>query len=139
VRVEKAALKEIAKAKGSELQKAFRLISVNALRLQQLQMIFLDLPIVPKALQGLFLGSRAAAAAAAAEDPPDVEWFDLELPESAGDGAPKKFVEYDGERLPGEFSIPIVPYPFVVLPGSQVRLNLFEPRYILKPFMPKSP
>ena len=33
-----------------------------------------------------------------------------------------------GEKLPGEFSIPIVPYPFVCLPGSRVRLNLFEPR-----------
>ena len=35
-----------------------------------------------------------------------------------------------GEKLPGEFSVPIVPYPYVCLPGSRARLNLFEPRWL---------
>jgi hypothetical protein len=143
--------------------KAFRSVSVSTLRLQQLQSVFLDLPIVPKKLQGLFLNrggggddannanaSAASSAAAAANstvaDLPDAEWFDVVLPSDGGgvvkngflgavegkESATKKeldndltpaFVEYDGERLPGEFSIPVVPYPFVCHPGSQVGLD----------------
>ena len=47
-----------------------------------------------------------------------------------GEDLTPEYVAYDGEKLPGEFSIPVVPYPFVCLPGSKVRLNLFEPRWL---------
>ena len=33
-------------------------------------------------------------------------------------------------RQPGEFQVPVIPYPFVAVPGSYVRLNLFEPRWL---------
>lgn len=170
LRAEKAALLETEKAKKEERLKAFRSASVSTLRLQQLQRVFIDLPIVPKRLQGIFLNNNnnsknddaaaadaaSSAAAATVADLPDTEWFDLALPSDAGGVGDKKtaadddaaaaaaarraslfgeditpeFIEYDGERLPGEFSIPVMPYPFVCHPGSQVRLNLFEPRWL---------
>ena len=178
VRAERAAAIEAEKSRKGERLKAFRAVSTSTLRLQQLQMVFLDLPILPTALHDLILGSDAKAGkrGATIADLPDVDWFDVTLPSdgkrdpdvlvgekpkrdipegrNVGENTPKgentsdgsvrasvksligvddltpEYVDYDGEALPGEFSIPVVPYPFVCHPGSQVRLNLFEPRWL---------
>lgn len=153
-----------AKAKKEARLAAFRAISTSTLRLQQIQMVFLDMPVLPKFARAAFLARDAAAPAedVALADLPECEWFDVELPsdapsrvragaaasassgESPEDSSPAasrteevfgedltpEYVAYDGEKLPGEFSIPVVPYPFVCLPGSKVRLNLFEPRWL---------
>ena len=178
LRAEHAAAIEAEKSRKGERLKAFRAVSTSTLRLQQLQMVFLDLPILPTPLHDFFLGSDAEAAksekSATIADLPDVDWFDVTLPsddsilgakttepsasksaKSASDANTKGANEdgsvrasvasligaedltpaylpdqSPGEKLPGEFSIPIVPYPFVCLPGSRVRLNLFEPRWL---------
>ena len=173
-----ARLRSRLRNRARERLKAFRAVSTSTLRPQQLQMVFLDLPILPTALHDLILGSDAKAGkrGATIADLPDVDWFDVTLPSDGKRGAdvlvgekPKRdvpegrnrgentakgentsdgsvrasvksligvddltpeYVDYDGERVPGEFSIPVVPYPFVCHPGSQVRLNLFEPRWL---------
>ena len=175
LRAERAAALEIAKAEKDERLKSFRAVSLASLRLQQVQTVFLDLPVFPKLVQGIFLDDKnaimegggadkdaSASSSATIDDLQDPDWFDVVLP-SDGPGLRKiankadtatasdddadadadarreslffedlipEYTEYDGERLPGEFSIPIVPYPFVCHPGSHVRLNLFEPRWL---------
>ena len=151
-----------AKAKKEARLAAFRAISTSTLRLQQIQMVFLDMPVLPKFARAAFLARDAAGPAedVALADLPECEWFDVELPSDApnrvragaaasgtrppedsspaasrteevfGEDLTPEYVAYDGEKLPGEFSIPVVPYPFVCLPGSKVRLNLFEPRWL---------
>jgi hypothetical protein len=141
-------------ARGERLQ-AFRRVSTSALRQQQLQMLFLDMPIFPEFVRDRFLDEPAlpsAAGAPALEDLPECEWFDVELPSDSdltevmrraappdADAPPSslffedltpEYVAYEGERLPGEFSIPVVPYPYACVPGSLARLNLFEPRWL---------
>ena len=158
VRAERAAAIEAEKSRKGERLKAFRAVSTSTLRLQQLQMVFLDLPILPTALHDLILGSDAKAGkrGATIADLPVVDWFDVTLPSDGkrnadvlvgekpkqdilegrnkGDKSPKgektsdgsvrasvasligvddltpEYVDYDGEALPGEFSIPVVPY-----------------------------
>ena len=56
VRAERAAAIEAEKSRKGERLKAFRAVSTSTLRLQQLQMVFLDLPILPTALHDLILG-----------------------------------------------------------------------------------
>ena len=151
-RAARAAANEAARAAKDDRRKAFRAASTAALRLQQLQLVFLDLPVVPRAFRGAFLDEleKKEDRCATAGDLPETEWFDARLPADdpfasvktssagsdgennpgRGDGLIPEYVEYDGERLPGEFSIPVVPYPFACVPGSRVRLNLFEPRWL---------
>ena len=50
VRAERAAAIEAEKSRKGERLKAFRAVSTSTLRLQQLQMVFLDLPILPTCL-----------------------------------------------------------------------------------------
>ena len=42
---------------------------------------------------------------------------------------PRSSEEEEIVRLPGEFQIPVIPYPFVAA-WVVVRLNLFEPRWL---------
>ena len=180
-RGEKEAAKDALKVKRGERSRVFRAVVNSTLRLQQLQMVFLDMPIFPAQLQGLLgiknnnsgnsdnnnSGSSSSGSSSSSDavgSLPDTQWFDVVLPSngvdeaaaaatsaaSAATAAPAaaaaaaaaggakanrslkpEFIDYTGERLPGEFSIPIVPYPFVCMPGSQVRLNLFEPRWLM--------
>ena len=141
-------------ARGERL-KAFRRVSTSALRQQQLQMLFLDMPILPEFIRDRFLDEPAPpspAGAPALEDLPECDWFDVELPSDSGftkvmrraaapdaeasssslfsEDLTPEYVAYEGERLPGEFSIPVVPYPYACVPGSLARLNLFEPRWL---------
>ena len=146
---------EAAKAAKSERLKTYLSASTATLRTQQLQMLFLDMPIVPPFMQGAFLSAGKDAqttstnvADASALSPYDGAWFDANVDEAAdgialvsspvdskarteelfGEDLTPAFVAYDGEKLPGEFSVPVVPYPYVCLPGSRARLNLFDPR-----------
>jgi hypothetical protein len=84
LRAERAAAIEAEKSRKGERLKAFRAVSTSTLRLQQLQMVFLDLPILPTPLHDFFLGSDAEAAksekSATIADLPDVDWFDVTLP-----------------------------------------------------------
>jgi Lon protease-like protein len=147
---------EAVKAAKSKRLKTYLSASTATLRAQQLQMLFLDMPIVPPFMQAFFLGNESneeETRDVSAPEPYDGAWFDAPLPppdggvgatiESTRDDAAKSrtvdvfgedltpaFVEYVGEKLPGEFSVPIVPYPYVCLPGSRARLNLFEPRWL---------
>ena len=148
---------EAAKAAKSERLKTYLSASTATLRTQQLQMLFLDMPIVPPFMQGAFLSAGKDAqttstnvADASALSPYDGAWFDANVDEAAdgialvsspvdskarteelfGEDLTPAFVAYDGEKLPGEFSVPVVPYPYVCLPGSRARLNLFEPRWL---------
>jgi len=141
-------------ARGERL-KAFRRVSTSALRQQQLQMLFLDMPILPEFIRDRFLDEPAPpspAGAPALEDLPECDWFDVELPSDSeftkvmrraaapdaeasssslfSEDLTPEYVAYEGERLPGEFSIPVVPYPYACVPGSLARLNLFEPRWL---------
>ena len=152
---------EAAKAAKSERLKTYLSASTATLRAQQLQMLFLDMPIVPPFMQGAFLSAgkdaqtktgsrRVGDPDASVLSPYDGAWFDANIDEAAagislvsspvdskarteelfGEDLTPAFVAYDGEKLPGEFSVPIVPYPYVCLPGSRARLNLFEPRWL---------
>ena len=147
---------EAVKAAKSKRLKTYLSASTATLRAQQLQMLFLDMPIVPPFMQAFFLGNESdeeETRDVSAPEPYDGAWFDAAPPpdgggvgatiESTQDDAAKSrtvdvfgedltpaFVEYVGEKLPGEFSVPIVPYPYVCLPGSRARLNLFEPRWL---------
>ena len=145
---------EAVKAAKSKRLKTYLSASTATLRAQQLQMLFLDMPIVPPFAQAFFLGKEFQETRdVSAPELYDGAWFDAALPPPEGgvgatiasnrDDAAKSrtvdvfgedltpaFVEYVGEKLPGEFSVPIVPYPYVCLPGSRARLNLFEPRWL---------
>ena len=146
---------EAVKAAKSERLKAYLSASTATLRAQQLQMLFLDMPIVPPFMQGAFLGNDDSRTTSTPRDDASVPnaydgaWFDSALPDDGsvslvsspvdskertealfGEDLTPAFLEYDGEKLPGEFSVPIVPYPYVCLPGSRARLNLFEPRWL---------
>lgn len=147
---------EAAKAAKSERLKTYLSASTATLRAQQLQMLFLDMPIVPPFMQGAFLSAgkdartETSSPDASVLAPYDGAWFDANVDEAAagislvsspvdskarteelfGEDLTPAFVAYDGEKLPGEFSVPIVPYPYVCLPGSRARLNLFEPRWL---------
>lgn len=140
---------EAVKAAKSKRLKTYLSASTATLRAQQLQMLFLDMPIVPPFAQAFFLGNEFQETRdVSAPEPYDGAWFDAALPPPDGGvgatSSPTKsrtvdvfgedltpaFVEYVGEKLPGEFSVPIVPYPYVCLPGSRARLNLFEPRWL---------
>ena len=152
---------EAAKAAKSERLKTYLSASTATLRAQQLQMLFLDMPIVPPFMQGAFLSAgkdaqtktgsrRVGDPDASVLSPYDGAWFDANIDEAAagislvsspvdskarteelfGEDLTPAFVAYDGEKLPGEFSVPVVPYPYVCLPGSRARLNLFEPRWL---------
>ena len=146
---------EAVKAAKSERLKVYLSASTATLRAQQLQMLFLDMPIVPPFMQGVLLGSDDSRTTSTSSDDAsapatyDGAWFDATLPDDGsvdlvsspvdskartealfGEDLTPAFLEYDGEKLPGEFSVPIVPYPYVCLPGSRARLNLFEPRWL---------
>ena len=147
---------EAAKAAKSERLKTYLSASTATLRAQQLQMLFLDMPIVPPFMQGAFLSAgkdartETSSPDASVLAPYDGAWFDANIDEASagislvsspvdskarteelfGEDLTPAFVAYDGEKLPGEFSVPIVPYPYVCLPGSRARLNLFEPRWL---------
>jgi len=157
---------EAVKAEQRKRLQSYLSVSTETLRTQQLQMLFLDMPILPRQMRGAFLreGRTQETGASASSSSDDVssplepydEWFDVQLPLAAasasaadpvvsgsskdstkeravlmfGEDVTPAYVKYEGERQAGEFSIPIVPYPRVCLPGSVVRLNLFEPRWL---------
>lgn len=142
------------KAAKSKRLKDYLSVSTATLRSQQLQMLFLDMPVMPPFAQSLFLEDKTLENKTSGDtSAPSVfdEWFEVELPNDStpntsiisstadakertvdvfGEDLTPAFTEYSGERLPNEFSLPIVPYPYVCLPGSLVRLNLFEPRWL---------
>jgi Lon protease-like protein len=140
-RAEVQAAAERAKAERAVRAKAFKSEAAEALRLQQLQMIFLDIPIFPAPGRALLTNSAEKdPAVVEISSLPETTWIEGALPKDADadaetededDGKPR-YLEppMPSERLPGEFSIPIIPYPMACVPGSRVRLNLFEPRWL---------
>jgi len=121
-------------------QRAFAKADAATSRIQSLQAVFLDVPL------GMMDFSSMSEDAPGGEDLGDApEWF--KLPTEVFDKVtgerfvvdeesenmelvPKSSEEKEIVRLPGEFQIPVIPYPFVATPGSYVRLNLFEPRWL---------
>ena len=121
-------------------QRAFAKSDAATSRVQRLQAVFLDVPL------GMMDFSTMKDDTPGGEDLGDEpEWF--KLPTEVFDKVtgerfvvdeesenmeliPRSSEEEEIVRLPGEFQIPVIPYPFVATPGSYVRLNLFEPRWL---------
>ena len=113
-------------------------------RVQRLQAVFLDVPL------GLLDFSTMRDKTPGGEDlGEEPRWFKLPMEvfdkvtgerfvvdEESESGMELRPKNADGEeeeeiaRLPGEFQVPVIPYPFVATPGSYVKLNLFEPRWL---------
>lgn len=142
-RAETLAKERAAKASRGVREKAFKKSDSMTTRIQRLQAVFLDVPLgfldspFEKALSGVDSGDD------------ETKWF--KLPQEVFDKVTgERFVVLDDEeaaeefkaangaveagveiaRQPGEFQVPVIPYPFVAVPGSYVRLNLFEPRWL---------
>ena len=153
---------EQTKAAKSKRLKQYLAASTATSRLQKLQVLFLDMPLVPLFAQSLLVDDVNGESTNPGRDaaPPNAfdDWFDVAPPSDAsrsattasrsattasatvdqkeptldvfGSDVTPAYTEYTGIRLPNEFSIPVVPYPYACLPGSLVRLNLFEPRWL---------
>ena len=128
-------------------KKAFTRANKATDRIQRLQAVFLDVPLGMLDFQTL--RDKTPGGEDLGAEPNwfklPVEMFDkvtgerFVLEEEDEDVsvslAPKNADGSEGKadeivRLPGEFQVPCIPYPFVATPGSYVRLNLFEPRWL---------
>jgi Lon protease-like protein len=140
-RAEAQAKERASKEQRSAREKAFKKGDAMTTRIQRLQAVFLDVPLG-------FLDSPFEKTFSGYDLSDDTKWF--KLPQEVFDKVTgERFVVLDDDdakefkavngaveegkeivRQPGEFQVPVIPYPFVAVPGSYVRLNLFEPRWL---------
>ena len=140
-RAEAQAKERASKEQRSAREKAFKKGDASTTRIQRLQAVFLDVPLG-------FLDSPFEKTFSGYDLSDDTKWF--KLPQEVFDKVTgERFVVLDDDdakefeavnnaaeegkeivRQPGEFQVPVIPYPFVAVPGSYVRLNLFEPRWL---------
>ena len=145
-RAEAQARERERKEAGAARRREFVKADAATTRIQRLQAVFLDVPLGMmdfSTMKDKTPGGEALG--------PEPEWFKLptevfdkvtgerfvveEESDSGLELKPKGSGESEGEsgeivRLPGEFQLPVIPYPFVATPGTYVRLNLFEPRWL---------
>ena len=145
-RAEAQARERERKEAGAARRREFVKADAATTRIQRLQAVFLDVPLGMmdfSTMKDKTPGGEALG--------PEPEWFKLptevfdkvtgerfvveEESDSGLELKPKGSGESEGDsgeivRLPGEFQLPVIPYPFVATPGTYVRLNLFEPRWL---------
>ena len=121
-------------------EKAFAKADAATTRIQRLQAVFLDVPL---GVMDFMSGKDSTPGGEDLGEEP--AWFKLPM-EVFDKVTGERFVLLDENdkddffkvqksdeeivRQPGEFQVPVIPYPFVATPGSYVRLNLFEPRWL---------
>jgi len=121
-------------------EKAFAKADAATTRIQRLQAVFLDVPL---GVMDFMSGKDSTPGGEDLGEEP--AWFKLPM-EVFDKVTGERFVLLDENdkddflkvqksdeeivRQPGEFQVPVIPYPFVAMPGSYVRLNLFEPRWL---------
>lgn len=99
----------------------FKSVVMATMRQQQLQMAFAHVPLLPTLKSPLGNGPADTA---------EVQFFDLPAAGTAPNGELSQSGSAAEERLPGEFTIPVVPYPYAAMPGARVGLSLYEPKWL---------